>query len=437
MTRDLENTELLSAKPLIASLPIRQATLGSMKIKGSRLMKSSINSRSVQRLAKRGKPSDPQMDPPVFHSSSSLLMELTRDELHQLHQIDGEISNIFLNRTFKAPTVYKSADIPPVVKEHKGFTWGIAKSGALASWGTFNTRGEGVKVAVLDTGVDPAHPDLNGKIAAFAEFDHKGKKIKDGVKHAYDSDQHGTHCAATIAGGNASGRWIGMAPDAEIYAGLVLKNGYGTDAQILAGLDWAIFNRADVISLSLGGMQLSADVFDTYTDAILSANSLGIPVVVAIGNEGNQVTGAPGNDFFAFSVGATDVNDSVAGFSGGRTQVIEKSRYIDSKDLPLVYQKPDISAPGVDVYSALPHKKYEAWNGTSMATPHVAGAMALLLSNNGSLKSVPGLQRVEVIQSLLISTVRQLGEAGQNQRYGHGRLDVLRAIGYAAELGYW
>ena len=100
--------------------------------------------------------------------------------------------------------------------------------------------GEGAIVAVLDTGVDPDHPDLKDKIAGFAEFDGNGRLVTDKLADAYDSDAHGTHCAGIICGGDASGRWIGMAPKAKVLAGLVLKGGSGTDAQILAGMEWAV-----------------------------------------------------------------------------------------------------------------------------------------------------------------------------------------------------
>ena len=150
-------------------------------------------------------------------------------------------------------------------------------------------------------------------------------------------------------------------------------------------------NKADVISLSLGGLRMSPDVLDTYTRTILNANRLGIPVVVAAGNDGSQTTGSPGNDVFAFTVGATDIADRPAGFSGGRTQVITTSRYIDPKYLPLVYSKPEVTAPGVDVYSAVPGGKWAVYNGTSMATPHVAGAMALLLSKPTALDATTSI----------------------------------------------
>jgi len=375
--------------------------------------------------------------PPIFWSSSSALLKLRRDELKKLPKEVSGIGRIYPNRLIRKPPVYKSEKSPEIVEDNKSHSWGIAKTGALACWGAFNIRGEGVKIAILDTGIDPNHPDIKGKIAAFAEFDRKGRIVTEDLADAFDSDGHGTHCAGTIVGGNSSGRWIGMAPEAKILCGLVLKNGVGTDAQILAGIDWAIINGADVINMSLGGLQMRAEVLETYTRQMVNANRIGIPVVVAVGNEGSQTSGSPGNDFFAFTVGATDADDRAGGFSGGRTQIIAESRFIHDDMLPITYSKPEVSAPGVDIYSSVPGGKWEAWNGTSMATPHVAGAMALLLSKKGKLRNLSNLKRVEIIQSLLMSTVKELGEAGQDHRYGFGRIDVLRAMGYAVDLGYW
>src|SRR5262249_18448707 len=156
------------------------------------------------------------------------------------------------------------------------------------------------------------------KIAHWAEFDSLGNIVKKSKPH--DTDEHGTHCAGTLVGENASGRFIGVAPEAKIAAALVLDGEKGgTDAQVLAGIDWAVEKGVDVISLSLGGLVMDAETPPTYTEALLTCIEAGIPVVAAIGNEGQQTSGSPGNDLFALSVGATDPRSRAAGFSGGRT----------------------------------------------------------------------------------------------------------------------
>jgi subtilisin family serine protease len=373
-----------------------------------------------------------------FWSAASAVLEISKDELAQLPTNVPGIRDVFINREVYLPPVVRvdPARLPISVQENKTSAWGVEAIGALATWGAYGAKGKGVKVAVLDTGIDSNHPDLKGRInnSDFAEFDRDGNLVEGSAVR--DTGKHGTHCCGTVAGGNASGQWIGVAPEASLAAGVVLPRGSGTDAQILAGMQWAIDRDVDVISMSLGGLSLSPEVLDTYTRMIITANRLGISVVVAIGNEGSQTSGAPGNDYFAFTVGATDVLDRAAGFSGGRTQVITESRYIRTDALPLVYSKPDISAPGVGVQSAVPRGRHEAWNGTSMATPHVAGAIALLLSATNIRNSVAASERAYLIQDLIMGSVEELGEAGQDHRFGLGRINILKAIGYAKELGY-
>ena len=373
----------------------------------------------------------------IFSSFSSAVMELDKDSLFKIADELPQIAGVYPNRTVTLPPVTEVTPdrLPDNVRDNKTSAWGLHAVGALAAWGAYGAEGQNVKVAVLDTGVDNSHPDLDGKLRAsdWAEFDFDGNKVSGSSPH--DSDKHGTHVAGSIAGMDHSGQWIGVAPQAKIAGVLVLKNGAGTDAQILAGLEWAIDKGVDVINMSLGGLRFSPGVFDTYTQAFMTANMLGIPVVVSIGNEGSQTSGSPGNDFFAFAVGATDSDDRAAGFSGGRTQVIESSRFIDPRELPLVYSKPDVSAPGVAVKSTVPGGSYGTWNGTSMAAPHVAGALALLLSAT-TIRDVEPSERAFLLQDLLVSSVEELGESGQDHRYGFGRIDVLRAIGYAWELGY-
>lgn len=380
-----------------------------------------------------------------FWASGSLVLEVNKKDdliaLAKANRSGRAVSDLYPNRVIDAPAPPSVKTLPESVSaaENEISTWGLQRTNALATWGAFNAKGKGVKVAVLDTGVDGSHPALAGRVTRFAEFNHLGQTVRDGNGSiAYDSGQHGTHVCGTVAGGKGGKKQtlhIGMAPECEIFGGLVLKGGSGTDAQILAGMQWAIQRGADVMNMSLGGLRMTPDVMDTYTRMIITANRMGIPIVIAMGNDGHQTSGAPGNDFFAFSVGATDVVDRAAGFSGGRTQIIRRSRFINRRYLPLVYTKPDISGPGVAVYSCIPGKKYASWNGTSMATPHLAGAIALLLSGT-KISSVPANNRAYLIQDILGSTVDELGESGQDQRYGYGRIDVLRAIGYAHYLGY-
>lgn len=371
-----------------------------------------------------------------FVASRSLLLQLPKDDLAQLPDQSSDIADIYPNRILRVPRVVEAKYLPLRVRETKLAAWGLQAVGALAVWGSIGAKGRGVTVGILDTGVDASHPDLKEKVTAWAEFDRDGKEVPNSKPH--DSDRHGTHVAGTIAGGNASGQWIGVAPEAKLAVALVLDgdNG-GTDAQVLKGIDWALFDaKVDVINMSLGGLTLGPEVPTTYTDAILTCLQTGVPVVTAIGNEGSQTSGSPGNDFLAFAVGSTDSEDRVAGFSGGRTQIIRESNFVPPDLLPLPYSKPEVTAPGVAIRSSVPGGKWEILNGTSMATPHTSGALALLLSATGIKAKVAAADRAFFLQNLLTGTVEELGESGQDHRYGFGRVDVFRAIGVARDQGF-
>lgn len=391
------------------------------------------------RLARR---SDDGGRPRPLHLAGAAAMEIDRDDLAQLPAALPEALAVFPNRRVPVPPKLRARSVPTAVERRTTHAWGVEACGALACWGAFDAKGQGTRVAVLDTGVEPDHPDLVGKIAKFAEFDAKGKVIKDGVQQAWDADGHGSHVCGTIAGGRASGRWIGVAPEARLLVAKVLGKSGGTDEQILKGMEWAVANGADVINMSLGGLSFEPGVLDTYTAAMIAARGAGVPVVVAIGNEGAQTSGAPGNDFFALAVGAMDVDDRVAAFSAGRTQIVEETDAIDPKYLPLIYSKPDLAAPGVHVYSCLGKKRWEHLNGTSMAAPHVAGAIAVLLSRTAAAKagatllSLSGWDRSDAIIQLVTGSVVDRGENGQDHRFGHGQLSALAAYGNAVDRGY-
>jgi subtilisin family serine protease len=360
--------------PVVAEAALRAMGLEAL----APLVKSDVIGDAIARaLESKRKEQEPPMS--RLWAAQSMAISLKKDDLRKLPSEVSGIRDIYPNRRITLPTYVRTQRLPQLVQDNKASAWGVAAIGALAAWGAYDARGRGTKVAILDTGIDAEHPDLAGKLDGWAEFDHLGRLVPESTPH--DSDEHGTHVAGTIVGGRASGQWIGVAPEAKVAAAMVLNGAAGgTDAQVLAGIDWAIEQGVDAINMSLGGLTLTADIPNTYTEAIIKALRLGIPVVAAIGNEGGQPTGAPGNDLFAFAIGATDHTDTVAGFSGGRTQIIRESNFLPPEVLPLPYQKPELCAPGVAVMSSIPGGDWAAFNGTSMATPHVAGAMALLLS---------------------------------------------------------
>lgn len=282
-----------------------------------------------------------------------------------------------------------------------------AQIGAPAAWAAGLT-GTGVKVAVLDTGVDLKHPDLAGRVSATASFV-PGESVEDG-------NGHGTHTISTVGGSGAAsgGAERGVAPGADLIAGKVLANeGYGEDSWVIAGMEWAVAQHAQVVSMSLGNSQAS-DGTDPVSQALnaLSAQS-GTLFVVAAGNNGNEASmGAPGVADAALTVGAVDADDQLAYFS---------SRGPRFGDYGL---KPDVSAPGVDISAAKAGGSaadgwYTTMSGTSMATPHVAGAAAILAQQHPDWSGAR-------LKDALMSSSRQL-DGLDAYAIGAGRVDVAAA----------
>lgn len=219
--------------------------------------------------------------------------------------------------------------------------------------------GKGVKIAVIDTGCDPDHPDLKDRIIDGKNFTHDDK----GREDKYDDyNGHGTHVAGTIAASNNKFGLVGVAPDAQL---LILKglgkNGGGSVTGIIRAIEYAIEQKVDIISMSLG---MAADAKPLH-DAIKKAVNNDILVVCAAGNEGDS---DHKTDEYAYpagypeviSVGAIDYNKLTSGFSNSNKEV-------------------DVVAPGVDILSTYLKGQYAALSGTSMATPHVSGVLALLI----------------------------------------------------------
>ena len=248
--------------------------------------------------------------------------------------------------------------------------------GAKKVWAQ-GDEGAGVKVAILDTGCDMNHPDLKDRVRAAEDFSGKGS--------AQDGNGHGSHVAGIIAGTGAAsqGKYRGVAPAADLYIAKVLDDrGSGRMSDVMAGLDWAVSHKAQVVNLSLGS-SMSCDGTDALSEACDAAVGRGVAVVVAAGNSGpgSRTVGAPGCAREVITIGASTDNDDVANFSSrGPTS--------DGR------VKPDVVLPGVNIISARAantslggpvNAHYTSLSGTSMATPHAAGVAALLLAANPAL----------------------------------------------------
>ncbi len=270
------------------------------------------------------------------------------------------------------------ADVPAL----GGNSWGADLIKAPEAWAKGYT-GKGVVVAVLDTGVDYTHPDLkdniwtnpnpgNGKDNNGNNYinDIHGWNFVDNNNDVLDTSEigHGTHVAGTIAGENNGFGVTGIAYDAKIMAVKVLDNsGTGSYTSITNGIHYAADHGANVINLSLGG----AYPDNSLQSAIQYASSKGVVVVMAAGNDSAAQPGYPARyaKNWGLAVGAVDQNKNMPDFSN------------QAGSNPLAY----VTAPGVDIYSTIPGNKYTSYSGTSMATPHVAGEVALMLSANHNL----------------------------------------------------
>lgn len=231
--------------------------------------------------------------------------------------------------------------------------WGVEMVNAPAAW-TLN-RGAGVKVAVIDTGIDYDHPDLRPNV--------KGGWNATDAERANDFKDdhgHGTHVAGTVAAVRNSVGVAGVAPEAELYGVKVLDAyGSGTFADVIAGIDWAVHKRMDVANMSLGASVGT----ESLAAAVKAAAEAGVAIIAAAGNSGGSV-GYPAFYPEAIAISALDSNSRLAWFSSRGPQVA-------------------FAAPGVDVYSTYLGGGYETLSGTSMACPHVAGLAALAISAKG------------------------------------------------------
>ncbi|MBI3671577.1 S8 family peptidase [Candidatus Azambacteria bacterium] len=287
----------------------------------------------------------------------------------------------------------------PPVQPTQILPWGIDKVDAELSWS--KSTGSGVKVAVLDTGIDLTHPDLAANIKG-------GFNTINPASSANDDNGHGTHVAGIIGALNNSIGVVGVAPNVSLYAVKALdKNGSGYLSDVIEGLDWAIANNMNIVNMSLG---TNYDIPSFY-DAIARASNAGIVLVAAAGNDGGAVdypAAYPG----VMAVSATDSSDAVTYWSSRGPEI-------------------SLAAPGLNILSTWKGGGYATVSGTSMSSPHVAGSAADLMASPVDPlydANANGVWDASEVKSKLEAKATDLGAIGFDILYGFGLVNIFNAL---------
>jgi hypothetical protein len=261
--------------------------------------------------------------------------------------------------------------------------WGVKRIAAPDVWET--TSGSGIRVAIVDTGIDYTHSELRGRYAG-------GFDAVNNDSDPMDDHGHGTHVAGTVASEMNGGGLAGVSPGVQLLAGKALgSDGSGYTSDLIEAIDWAMQNGAQVINYSLGSSYNSK----TLEDKINQAAARGIIQVAAAGNNSGGSLMYPAAYGAVISVAATDSSDRLAGFSALGAEV---------------------AAPGVGITSTVPGGGYATWSGTSMAAPHVTATVALMLANKQTN-----------IRQQLHDTAIDLGPSGRDSYYGYGLIHAKPA----------
>lgn len=288
--------------------------------------------------------------------------------------------------------VYASGKTPPPQPPEE-LPWGVNRIDADLAWST--STGTGVKVAILDTGIDIDHPDLVANIEGGVNTINPSKSFN-------DDNGHGSHVAGIVAAVDNTIGVVGVAPQANLYGVKVLnRSGWGWLSDIIEGLQWSIDNGVQVVNMSFG----SSSDNQSFHDAIIATYNAGITLVAAAGNSGpgDNTVNYPAKYSEVIAVSATNSSDGQPDWSSRGPEV-------------------DLAAPGAGIKSTYKGDTYATLSGTSMAAPHVTGTAALKLALN------PALTPAQVLDILKATAEPLLGLTSNQQ--GAGLVDAEKAVAY-------
>ncbi len=349
----------------------------------------------------------------TYWLANAVALDADRATIEKIAARD-DVKALELNDNIPAPKV-----TPSTLKVVPGdYTWGLNRIHIPEVRALYHLTGAGVRVGHLDSGVTGNHPDLKGKVALFKDFSMKQSPV------AYDDGGHGTHTAGTIAGGNASGKYIGVAPDAKLICGKIFGESGASREGILQAMEWVVDpdgnpetdDGAQIVSNSWGS---DNPTNTTFWEAVKKWVALGVFPSFACGNSGPNTVGTPGGFPFSFAVGAVDPGDGCSEFSSRGPVTWAGQQYL----------KPDVAGPGSSILSAWnTGNGYNAIQGTSMACPHISGVVALMLQANPKLT-------IERIRQILEETADDRGDPGKDNLYGSGIVNTWKAVAQVVPSG--
>jgi len=402
--------------------------------------------RSLDEMQRNGMTTEPT----VLWMANALYFDATKAAIADLaRRNDIEMIGYAIERNWipdgeeASPTPVTREITPNVTQVHADQVWALGYTG------------EGVVVAVIDTGVNYNHLDVADHLwDGGSEFPHHGYDVKNNDNDPMDDHGHGSHCSGTVCGDGTAGSQTGMAPDATLMCVKCLdSSGNGGAESISAGIQWAVEHGCDMFSMSLGIANSSVSERTLLRHTCEAALDAGVVAAIAAGNEGNsqwqypvpnnvRVPGScpppymddiqgenPGGQTCSVCVGAVDYNDAAAYFTSQGPVTWTNTEFGDYPYNPGIgLIRPDVCAPGVDIKSLnySTNNGYTNMSGTSMATPCVAGCMALMLSKDINLSP-------EDVCRILEETALPLAQ-GKSNTFGFGRVDVFQAV-EAIQLG--